>query len=649
MERPNDDTTKQYLVYTIVAQLLIHGEVYIRIKREKGMREKLFTLTKRKVEPDYTSDGLEILSYRVEGLNGVFYTVGKEDMIVLRKPSVFGGVHGDGILENIRDTLDIHHTQGHTHKTMLQKGTIVSGIIETDFDDRESIELAKYGFKQKYEGIANMYETPVLPAGYKYQDIKGQNPRDMDFANMDRAYTEKLLMSFGIPKEVLGVLDGKGVKNGENAWRAFMEYTIKPIAIQIQSQLNEFLIPKLTGDPVFFDLGEVVPQDRDYMLEQAQTALGGHAYMTINEVRSERGLPPVEDGDVVPDNSFDIDFGDDYEDEDPESEEEAEKIMKHHHACKNKDCKHPHHKHDHSKKAMKGGKRVLKEAKHTKRVKLPSHTKKAFRGEQKRQEVMNTSSDKVMDAVQDILHKTRNDRTDKKAKIVVDLVAKVDRKMAKSVIRRMRDQKSFETKSDYNNLFNEKEAIEELEKSIEKILIEVAVAEGIREMALLPSINQFDPKDESLIKEIKRVLRLHGTAYTDTTAKTLTKKLINAGKEGLTTVEMEGVVNEVFDKDYRHKRLGQNLTYSVANKGSLNAYKQSGIVKTKVWHTAEDELVCPLCNGLHGKEIDVHENFFDAGTSVTIKNETFNFFDDVDSGHAHPNCRCKIVAGRIEI
>ena len=190
---------------------------------------------------------------------------------------MFGTQKGDGIVEKNKDIIDVQHTMVEMHKKMLQKGSVLSGIIETDFNDKESLELAKYGFKQRYEGIANAYETPVLPEGYHYKDIKGPNAKDMDFANMDAVYTQKILDAFGVPKEVLGNLDAKGLANGKTAHRAFMEFTIQPIAKQIQDQLNEFLIPKLTDDPIFFDLDDVVPADPQFELEKTQASVANHA------------------------------------------------------------------------------------------------------------------------------------------------------------------------------------------------------------------------------------------------------------------------------------------------------------------------------------------------------------------------------------
>jgi len=638
INKPNRGTTKENFLYTIVAQLDIVGEVFIRIKKEKGLEDKLFIIPTKQVEKIMSVDGLEVTAYRIMALQGQFYTVGLDEMVEIKNPSMFGGVSGDGLVEKNIDVIDIQHTMATMHKTMLQKGAILSGIIETDYDDQDKIEMAKYGFKQKYEGLSNAYETPVLPEGYHYKDIKGQNAKDMDFANMDKAYMQKVLDLFGVPKEILGNLDGKGVANGSNAHRSFMEFTIKPIVLQIVSQLNEFLLPNLTKDPIWFSIENIVPLDQSFELDSKKASLSGNAWKTINEVREAEGLEALEGGDEIPSNAITIDMGDDEDeiDEGDDNDDDTKKSYKSQAIKQGKSMKS-------TKKAIEG---VIRE----KKIKhnIPHSAKKSLNLAIHKQGVIDTTVESLMENIHEINHKSFITRNDENSKKVEKIVEAVDEKMRKMVIKNMRSKKSLVTKADMNNLFSEKLAVDEMEKDLEKLLVEIAVAEGIKEMALIPAINQYNPKSESLIKEVKRVLRLHSVSYTDTTAKQLTKKLTKAGAEGLTTYEMETVASGVFKQDFRHKRIGQNLTYAIANKGSLDAYRQSGVVTTKVWRTAEDEKVCGLCGPMNGKEIPLNENFFDAGTSVTVGKETWKFLDHVEAGFAHPHCRCKITAGHIE-
>lgn len=55
--------------------------------------------------------------------------------------------------------------------------------------------------------------------------------------------------------------------------------------------------------------------------------------------------------------------------------------------------------------------------------------------------------------------------------------------------------------------------------------------------------------------------------------------------------------------------------------GNMETWRASGVVDGVRWMTAEDELVCPICGGLDGKEATIEAGF-------------------VEGPPAHPNCRC---------
>jgi SPP1 gp7 family putative phage head morphogenesis protein len=69
--------------------------------------------------------------------------------------------------------------------------------------------------------------------------------------------------------------------------------------------------------------------------------------------------------------------------------------------------------------------------------------------------------------------------------------------------------------------------------------------------------------------------------------------------------------------------------------GNQVAWRESGVTEAKEWNTANDELVCPICGPLDGKQTPLGDTF--------------------DGGHdgppAHPRCRCwltPVVIGDLE-
>ena len=84
------------------------------------------------------------------------------------------------------------------------------------------------------------------------------------------------------------------------------------------------------------------------------------------------------------------------------------------------------------------------------------------------------------------------------------------------------------------------------------------------------------------------------------------------------------------------------------NEGAEKSYIQSGVVEFKEWWTAKDERVCPYCAEMHGKRINLGENYFGLGQSLTIlvggKAQTMVFnYENIRHPPLHPHCRCTLI------
>jgi hypothetical protein len=67
---------------------------------------------------------------------------------------------------------------------------------------------------------------------------------------------------------------------------------------RIAAFLNTLLIPRF-GKDLTLEFDNVVPEDEDLAIKKRVAALGGAPYESVNEVRDELGLEPIENGDSV--------------------------------------------------------------------------------------------------------------------------------------------------------------------------------------------------------------------------------------------------------------------------------------------------------------------------------------------------------------
>jgi SPP1 gp7 family putative phage head morphogenesis protein len=81
--------------------------------------------------------------------------------------------------------------------------------------------------------------------------------------------------------------------------------------------------------------------------------------------------------------------------------------------------------------------------------------------------------------------------------------------------------------------------------------------------------------------------------------------------------------------------IAKTESYRASNYANLQAWQQSVVVKTVKWYTAEDENVCPQCEALDGKTVDIGDDFFTAS------------YGDGNQPPLHPDCRCYVRPDQI--
>lgn len=111
-------------------------------------------------------------------------------------------------------------------------------------------------------------------------------------------------------------------------------------------------------------------------------------------------------------------------------------------------------------------------------------------------------------------------------------------------------------------------------------------------------------------------------------------------------------VNLVYDNwnKIRSEAIAQNQALRASNRGALESYRQSGVVKKKIWITHLDDRTCASCRRLDGKVIALDKNFFNKGDRdevIVVGGTTFTFkndYENIATPPRHNRCRCTVGA-----
>ena len=161
--------------------------------------------------------------------------------------------------------------------------------------------------------------------------------------------------------------------------------------------------------------------------------------------------------------------------------------------------------------------------------------------------------------------------------------------------------------------------------------------------------------DEGTQAALDRGIAKMATSYNETTLSqlkdVLTEKLNQSGGTNLTelTEAVDGVYS--FADERRAGLIAKTESFRAANWANKEAWKASGVVKTVMWYTAEDDKVCQFCDELDGKEIDINDNFYDAGDTIVGKSGGAMSVDygDMETPPCHQDCRCYLHPQEISI
>lgn len=216
--------------------------------------------------------------------------------------------------------------------------------------------------------------------------------------------------------------------------------------------------------------------------------------------------------------------------------------------------------------------------------------------------------------------------------------------------------KSLKTKDYVTELLNWEEADDAMKAAIAPALFQVIIETGrdaMQAIGMEPSL--YDPFTPA-IREYQD-LRTSKIAkdVNDETEKQLRASLTEGINAGESTHQIRARIELVMGiaSTMRADLIAMTEVARAQSYADIAAWDQSGLVTAKEWYTARDERVCKFCGPMHGRVIDLEENFFNKGdiqveSGKNRKGEKTNFtyhhdYDSVSGAPLHPRCRCTLL------
>tara|TARA_R100001244_G_scaffold120179_1_gene89841 strand:- start:1015 stop:2241 length:1227 start_codon:yes stop_codon:yes gene_type:complete len=288
---PNPDMTTYVFIQKCMMDLLTRGNSFVYIERNGGARPIALRPIPYK-DVKLVDSGGDIYYEMKEG--GIVESTDILHFKMMSKDGFIGMSPIDTCANAIGYGLALE-TYGNT---FFGNGAKVSGVLSTDRHlSDEAIERLKVSFNENYTSIQDANKTMVLEEGLKFQQISLSNEASQFLNSREFSITE-IARIFNLPPHLLRDLTKSSFNNISEQSREFVQYSLMPYLVMMESEMNCKLFRKnevgrVQTKFIVNALLRGTPKDRS---EYYRTMLNIGA-MSIDEIRKLEELPTIDGGD----------------------------------------------------------------------------------------------------------------------------------------------------------------------------------------------------------------------------------------------------------------------------------------------------------------------------------------------------------------
>lgn len=270
---------------TIITHLLTWGNGYAEVERGlDGRAVWLWPLPPDQVCLERDETGT--LFYRVRSEDGKGTLLSYQNVLNFPDNS-FDGLVGTSRLALARRSIGAGMAHDIFAAAFYENGAHVGGVIENTGKQLspEATDLLLSEFNSKYSGPDRAAKTMYLDAGMSFKPVNIPLA-DAQFLESRRFQVEEIARWFGVPMHLLNDLTNANYAISYEASKNFIEHTIRPIAVLMESQANiRLFAPRAQGD-IFsrINLNGLMRADPRARGEYYRAMINA-GVMSINEVR----------------------------------------------------------------------------------------------------------------------------------------------------------------------------------------------------------------------------------------------------------------------------------------------------------------------------------------------------------------------------
>lgn len=613
---------------TAIYQVL-QGDAFWYLARGEttGRPREIILLRADKVGTDIDKETGEVNGYFIRQAYGDPIPLDKEEVLRFPLFNPENPYKGKSVVEAGSDYIETDEGTAEFTKNFFHNGAGLSGVLNVK-GEVTSGAFRKFvrAWREKYEGVGNAGKIAILRDSDASFEKIGLGLNELDMNALRKMSLADVCMMFKVPPELLGrITEGSGLGRGniETLEYIFAKYNIDKKMRRFDSIIQFALLRyyDLTSDQYRVCHENIIPEDKEFELSERNQ--GVDRWMTRNEIRAEENAPDVDGGDQLFVPAMQLPLNETSTAAPPASGKGLKvKIMRH--AA-------PSNPNDNPTVKVKTAKKKVKNSSITpaaaERFRITLMRNQMRYEKQYKRILAPVFRDQRAEALQNLeAHASAYEATD-------DIVLRA------AQVAKAAQQKLFDDAA-YDNIITSK---------LQPTLQDLSKTQGGLALVFAGDDNNEFHLTSNMISHLQRGTMKMATNFNDETLDKLNTTLAEGIQEGEAISKLKDRVNNVYDDidSYRATRIARTETLKASNSASVEAYRQTGFVKSKVWVVNPD--ACPQCEEFDGKSVGLDDSFLELGASYTVTDadgneETFtNSYDTVEEPPLHPNCRCTII------
>ena len=290
IDQPNSWQTRYEFIHSLVFDLLVHGNAYVRIVRNaSGRRLQLLPCDPKEVRPQWADDRVDVEYIFTVAEDKTYFQSG--DIIHIRDTPP-NDVMSLSRVQMARSRINALVAADKLLQDTFKYGGSVGYSVEFPHQlSPEESELVGEEITKQFTGEDGTKRNGILVIGSAGKVMKhdGMTPADADLRELREDLIREIAAVFGVPPFIAGGIGDTKYSNVAARLQAMYRDAIAPIVANLEARLS-----KAMNTRVMFEITGLVSGDLAAQVTSATMAAGGPV-LTPNEAREILDRPPIMD------------------------------------------------------------------------------------------------------------------------------------------------------------------------------------------------------------------------------------------------------------------------------------------------------------------------------------------------------------------